>query len=611
MKRGGTAGRLGRDRFRVADFIVDPDCNLISSDAGDIRAEPRIMALLVVLADRAGRVVDRDVLIDEVWNGACGADQSLTNAIASLRRLLGENRASARLIETIPKRGYRLTAPVRPAMALREAEMPPSDEASVAVLPFANLSADPVNAYLADGISEELLNALAAVERLDVVARSSSFALRAAELSLPEIGRRLKARFVLSGSLQKCGERVRVLVELSETTQGRSRWTKAFAFEADDPFRIQEEVASEIIAVLPKIVGLAPEETPRSQSGPTFLTRDAEAYRLFVHGRALSAQRTQKGMRLAVRDLLQALERDPEFAGAWGELAVTLSLHAAYGYGLVGDAPNPRRAARLALELDPGQADSHAALGLLAIYEGDAPQSIRHLEKAVALRPSYAKAFSWLAWSNNIAGRCGDALAAAERAVQLDPLSIDVLANYSLSCTAAGRPKAGADEARRVAEIQPDYATAAFYEALALYGLGELKRAEILLAGLALSWADEGPRATRAVVQTAQGKSYMARQTLAAMERDGRDPFSVGLVRLALGDRQAAFEAFGKVRAPLPGRGYWPSLALNYFFSSIFAEVRSTPDYARLVQRVAFAWGCTPEETAAGAHATERTASGS
>lgn len=288
----------------------------------------------------------------------------------------------------------------------------------------------------------------------------------------------------------------------------------------------------------------------------------------------------------------RAIEQDPDYALAWVGLADAIALLESYGYPIPERAPDPRRAARRALELDPGLAEAHASLGVILIdLERDGPAAVRELERAVELRPSYAEAHNWLSWVYQLLGRPAEALESALRAVELNPLGPEPLTNLSLSYMATGAWREALDEARRAREIQSDFTTGPFYEALALYHMERFTEAETVLRGLSVPWAHSGPLATLAVVHAASGNVARAREIRDRLERESTDPFSTGLVHAALGEEDEAFAAFARIEH----WNHWPTLVLRYLFPDVLGPLRDDPRYGALVEEMNRDWGLEPD----------------
>lgn len=467
----------------------------------------------------------------------------------------------------------------------------PSEEnaTSIAVLPFsATTSSTPE--YLAASLAEDVNRALSEYPDLLVVSFASSTALAAEPMSIPEYGKRLDVQYVMTGGVALYDDDAVIEVELTDAQNGQRVWVNTFNYNARDLASLQKEIAGELSQLIPTLVRsgrtIAPLESAAVQR-----TNDPVAYRDFAQGRALASQRTENGMREGIELLMRSVERDPEFADGWAELSIATAIYGAYGFGSPKSAPDPRRTALTALNIDPDQAEAHAALGLVAISDRDIPAAIQHFQRSIAKRPGYANALGWLAWSNLLAGQKNAALAAAERAAELDPLSTDALANLSISYIANERYRDGIEQADLITNIQPTFETAIFYKALGLFLIEEYQQAGRLVEDLDVEWADHAPKALQALTLVKQGQTPKAKAILAELRDDASDPFSIGLVELALGQKKRAWQSFDDVGPPLPGNGYWPAIAMSVELPQVLEIDGEVQEYSRLQERTRAGWG--------------------
>jgi len=353
------------------------------------------------------------------------------------------------------------------------------DYSSIAVLPFENMSGNKEDAYFADGLSEELLNALTRVPGLRVAGRTSSFALRGANLDVKAIGDTLGVETVLEGSVRRAGGRVRVTAQLVEAEGGFHLWSRDWEREltADNVFEIQDEIAGAVAAAM--VSGEAP--TPgNGASGDQGIvadlvpasvrTSDLGAYELYLAGRHHWATRTPDGLTEAVRLFEAALERDSLYTPAWIGLAAAYNALPWYTDYPAGEAAErSKSAARRALEQDPDNAE---ALYTLAItvheYDLNWAEAARLFGRAIALDPDYAQGLSWYCWYLTSSGRWEAAVPWCERAVELDPLRVHALAQLGETLLLVGRYEDARHIIGRALALQPDFAWA-----LMLMGLGQ------------------------------------------------------------------------------------------------------------------------------------------
>ena len=291
-----------------------------------------------------------------------------------------------------------------------------ADGASIAVLPFANLSADKENEYFSDGITEEILSALQTIPSLRVAARTSSFALKGKNLTASEIGDQLKVDSVLEGSVRRASRRVRINVQLINTSNGYRIWSEQYDREVEDVFAIQEEIARSIVAKL-KLTLTSGENKALAKRR----TDNFEAYELYLRGRHF----TQKGrMNSAISCFEQALTKDPEYALAFhgrAECYGSLGVYAAIPPSVA--MPLAKAAAVRAAELAPDLAETRTSLGFIQALQWEWKVAQENLKAAIEIDPRYALAHAFTAWVLSTLGHGSEAAASARLAQELDPLS--------------------------------------------------------------------------------------------------------------------------------------------------------------------------------------------
>lgn len=304
----------------------------------------------------------------------------------------------------------------KPADQLPPAPPGPVDPRSLAVLAFTSMSPDPDNAYLAEGVAEEILNTLARIEGLKVASRTSSFAFRDNSPGAREIARQLGVAYVLDGSLRRQGNKIRITVELVQAAEDRHVWSETFNRELTDIFALQEEVAQAVVDALAEPLGVRTVTVRRA-------TEDLEAYSLYLRGRQLFALR---GANLEpARSLLrQAVERDPAFAEAWASLAGTLYVMPSYFPDAAAESSREAEAAATrALDLLPEQPEALAVRSRLSADAGRRGEALALIERALALDPNNANSWMWKGLALVEVGHVRAAREAFARGHELDPLS--------------------------------------------------------------------------------------------------------------------------------------------------------------------------------------------
>jgi TolB-like protein/Tfp pilus assembly protein PilF len=290
---------------------------------------------------------------------------------------------------------------------------------SIAVLPFADMSAERDQAYFGDGIAEELLNVLAQVEGLKVAARTSSFKFRGDEHDIVEIGNALKVGAVLEGSVRKAGNKVRITAQLIDVAGGYHLWSETYDRELDNILSVQDEIATSIVDALKLELELKP------QAGASGRGDSGAAYDLYLRGKELAREPSKEGLVRAVQFYEEALAIDPDFAPALGAVASAWVWLEDYG-GIPAEEAFDKAgpAARRALELDPTRADALTAMGFLENRQYDNAEAARdYFERALDANPAFTEAYTLYA---DALGELGEHLRALEvrrEAVERDPLS--------------------------------------------------------------------------------------------------------------------------------------------------------------------------------------------
>ncbi|KDA03170.1 winged helix-turn-helix domain-containing protein [Hyphomonas oceanitis] len=437
-----------RGPFRVGLCEVDPARNRIIYRGDATPLEPRVMDVLCALADSGGEVVSRDALIDRVWKIEHGADESLSRAISQLRKAFKLTGCCDELIETIPKRGYRLIPDVSfdveedvPAglVKRKDAAPPPAEparvipgwqvqlrkhwrvvmtgavaliivvagliltadpgrqraparavpERSVAVLPFVSISSDIEDGYFADGLSEELLNTLSDIPDLKVPGRTATFAFKGKTPKFKEIGEVLGVAHVLEGSVRRSGDRIRISAQLISVDDGYNLWSESYDRHADDLLLVQDDIARRVASALNS--HLPAGDAPLFDAG----TQNPVAFSEYVKARQYLNNRGW-GVAKAISGFEAAIEADPEYARAYAGLAVAHTVSHTY-------LKSPKEIAwkrgetyaRKATDLDPDLAEPFAVLGGIALDQNRWEDALDHFEHAEALDPKDTTAFLW------------------------------------------------------------------------------------------------------------------------------------------------------------------------------------------------------------------------
>src|SRR5450759_1364506 len=511
--------------LRIGAWRVDPALDELSRDGATVKLEPRAMRVLSCLADHAGQVVSVDQLLDAVWKDVVVTPDSVYQAVAGLRRALGDTSKEPAYIANVLRRGYRLVASVAPwddaATASNPEERPaeaapvsvsvipatihsrgwlwvvlvlaaalaigypiarklwPSKqattaaqetsaatvgvgEASVAVLPFVDMSDKKDQEYFADGLSEVLIDRLAMVPGLHVPARVSSFYFKGKQATVPEIGKALGVAHLLEGTVRNAGNTLRITAQLVQVENGYQVWSETFDRPLTDVFKIQDEIAGAVVQVLK--MSILNHYVPEAAR-----TTNIEAYTLYFQAHSNTVSNWSADYNAAAEHLHSALTLDPQFAAAWGWLAlVTIwefdvarapGLRAIRAYPTQAACANARAAADRALELDSTLVQSHRAKGVVVQYcDNNLLAAEGEFRQAVELQPRSSDALRSYAWLALASGRLNQALQLAQRAVSLDPLNQWNFAVLGDVARTAGRFAEAEAAYRKAVELGPTVA---------------------------------------------------------------------------------------------------------------------------------------------------------
>src|SRR5580704_5199298 len=255
--------------FEFDDFRMDADKRLLLRKGQPIPLTPKVFDTLLYLVENRGKVIEKDDLMGAIWPDTAVEENNLNQNISTLRRVLGENRGENRYIATVPGQGYRFVPTVESTGFAQLTTEP----VTVAVLPFVNLSSDEDSEFFADGISEEIINALAQIRNLRVVARTSAFSFKGKQVDLRTVGATLNAGALIEGSVRKSGDRVRIVAQLINAADGCHIWSERYDRELQDIFEVQDEIAKTIADRLKVTLG-----TGRQKRLVRAGTKDLEAY---------------------------------------------------------------------------------------------------------------------------------------------------------------------------------------------------------------------------------------------------------------------------------------------------------------------------------------------
>jgi len=472
--------------LQFGEFTLDPRRFELHRGPDLLHLQPKTFDLLHHLLRHADRVVEKDELLAAVWPGVVVTEHSLTRCIKDLRKALDDDAGAPRYIETVARRGYRMlvqpqaqaaaAAPAQAAAATGLAadagtaaaldstlsaaagasvrtgitqrrtwpwalavlalvaallvaffgRSPPLPTASIAVLPFDNLGIGDDAQAFADGLAEDLLERFAQLPRMQVVARTSSFAFRGEKEDIKRIAQALGVVWVLEGSVRRDASRLLVNVQLVDARSGYRAWTGRYERALADLFELQDEIARSVAAqVMQKI-------DPDTSLPDAHRSASVDAWQDFMLARELFHRRTQDWRAKALAALERAVAREPDFARAQALLGIVLAL----SEGRVDNDRPPgaaQAAVQHALQTDPRLGLAHAAQGLLLINAGDAVGADTALQRALELDPLFTTAHNWRAIALLSLGRTAQADAQIDAGLRLDPLNPVLLENRGVA----------------------------------------------------------------------------------------------------------------------------------------------------------------------------------
>ena len=460
----------GGMRLQVGDWTIEPTLNRLSAPGKTVKLEPKAMSVLVYLAGRPGQVVSRDALLAAGWPGVVVGDDSLTQVVIKLRKALGDVPGKPAYIQTISKGGYRLVAPVIRTEEIASARARPDSESldderkrrvhwmaaasvaalllaaaggwwisgerltevapaqlpmagfeaartaqpTVAIKPFEALGNDPEAALLAQGMTADLVTDLSKVFGLSVIGVATMGGAAGGETSTDPV----PTRYLVSGSVQRIDERLRVHVHLTDAQTGKQVWSERFDRALGAFFSIQEELGPKILETLPAKVSEA--ELRRVAQR---YTRNLEAYELFKRGQSALLVRQRAENETAREMFRRAIALDAAFARAYAGLALTYA--ADYRNQWTGDGAaaldRALEMARTAHEINPDIRETYWVLAFVYMERRQHEQALQYLETAVRLYPSFADGYALMGGINTYVGRPADTVRLLRTAMRLDP----------------------------------------------------------------------------------------------------------------------------------------------------------------------------------------------
>jgi TolB-like protein/DNA-binding winged helix-turn-helix (wHTH) protein/Tfp pilus assembly protein PilF len=489
-------------RLRVGEWRVAPELNSLERDGHSVHVEPKIMQVLVTLAERPGTVLSKEHILRQVWPETFVSEEVLTRSISELRRVFEDNPREPTYIQTIPKGGYRLLAPVvaegmdremistigweRKGWGLviaavivllgalsfyfmnrRQHAASRPRISSLAVLPLTNLSGDASQDYFSDGLTDELTTRLAKISALRVISQTSVMQYKGVTKTAPEIARELNVDALLVGSVLRSGDKVRISAQLIEAGSDKNVWTESYERDLRDILALQADVARTVAEEIK--IQVTPEE---SKKVFTARTVNPEAYDSYLKGNYYWEKFTDAGMRKAISYYQQAIDMDPNYALAYVGLAD--AYHELWDTPPREVIPKSRAASEKALQLDEGLAEAHSSLGWVKwIYYWDWAGAEVEFQRALQLNPNYSGAHAMRAEYLDSMGRFAEAAKEREIAKQLNPVEPILYQNSGEHFLYTREFDKAIEQYHKALELDPTFwiAHAGLSQAYALKGL--------------------------------------------------------------------------------------------------------------------------------------------
>jgi adenylate cyclase len=456
-------------RFLVGDWTVEPDLNRLTRGELTVSVEPKVLNVLICLAGHPGEVLSKEEIMRSVWRDTFVSDEVLTYSISELRKAFGDDARNPHIIQTIPRRGYRLIAPVSGGAPAAK------NEPSVAVLAFSDMSPEKDQGYFCDGIAEEITNRLALLKGLRVASRTSAFAFKNKPEDVRVIGRTLGVSAVLEGSVRKAGNQLRINAQLINASDGCHLWSVRFDRAIQDIFVIQDEIAQKVVHAL--AVELTEAEKNTLERAPT---RSVEAFDLYLRGREYFYKSKRKSLQCALEMFTRAAGKDPTYARAWAGMADCYCFLYMYFDKEQMDLELAGQMSRTALEVDPGLAEAHVACGHAESLSKNYEKAELEFKEAIQLNPGLFEAYYFYGRLCYIQGRLEEAARLYEQAESVSPDDCQAPALLAFTCRSMGEPeRANAayhrtlDKVERTLELSPDDSRAIYLGAAALLELGQ------------------------------------------------------------------------------------------------------------------------------------------
>lgn len=617
--------QIAHSKFQFGSFEVSLRDRELRRNGLRVHLTDKPFEILVALLEKPGHLVTREELQQRLWpdDTFVDFDNNLNGAVRRLRRALGENAEQPRFVETVPRHGYRFIGPLKP-IAVSE-EIPMDDKpvvnlpakpqprtvpvlrftlgfacvASVlvwwvslesdksqasprpmlAVLPFLNLSGDPLQDYVSDGLTEETIAQLGSMapDQLGVIARTSVMGYQEHPVAIDQIGEQLGVDYVVEGSVRRSGDGLRITAQLIDVSDQTHLWAESWDRTPQDLLAVQVEIGQRVADALS--LALLPQPAPRAVR--------PEAMDAYWRGRYLWNKGGAEALTTSLQWFETAIQRDPQCVVAWVGLADAHNYLGMLGCDITNDHFElGRKAALHAISLDQSLGRAHAALGFALMHGAwDWPKALDAFTRALKLDPGNAIIHHWAAACFSSQGRHQRALAAVKRAIQLDPLSDRVCGDLGWYCYYAGRYQEALRYSQRALELEPTSSTVGLCMVLSLQQLGRDQDAVAELERNLIQW-----QATEEVL--AEFWQHTGRDGLpgawrwlldrmqAASDPSGGNAYALAVGHMVVNERSRVYEM---IETAIAQHQLWvPYVAVD----PSFADLHNEPRFQSIAQKL-------------------------
>lgn len=460
---------MPRQWLQFGPYRLDVISCALLRDKQPVNLTPKAIEMLRVLVRAGGSVVTKEMFLEEVWPGTFVEETSITRNISALRTVLGKDQNGNDYIETFPKRGYRLSAPVQPV----DEEVKPCGK-SLAVLPFRLLGVDIVDGSMGLRIADALITRLANVRTFIVRPTRVVSQFEESSEGRSQAGKDFDADFILDGTVQVFTDRIRVTVQLLGSGNGQPVWGGTFDEGSSDDLGVQDSLSEKIAGALAMF--LSPDD--RKMLSRKY-TENSEAYQLYLRARFHWNRRSESGLQAAIQWFQKAIRLDPEYALAYSGLAASYAmLPMLSSAGAKQFMPKARTAALKAMDIDDSLVEAHAALAFVKWhYDWDWERAEREFKIALEFQPEHATIHQWYGMLLVEIGRFSEGIAAAKKAQALDPTSASIRANRASILYLAGRYQESINVSQESLALDPQSIRARLVMAMSLEQMGRVSEA--------------------------------------------------------------------------------------------------------------------------------------